>query len=113
MYLGLRACTSKVLVDLFDPNRIYAGSMDDGMFRSNDGGQTWKEINRGIKYKSIWAIAQHPKTGRVWAGTEPASMFKSDDQGETWTDCPKLRDMEPLDLPARAALRPYQEHRPA
>ncbi|HEX6513261.1 MAG TPA: hypothetical protein VF157_13240 [Chloroflexota bacterium] len=85
---------SKVLVDLFEPTRIYAGGYDDGMFRSDDGGRSWNEINQGIRYKSIWSIAQHPKTGELWVGTEPASIFHSSDSGETWIDCHKLRDME-------------------
>ncbi|MBV8084772.1 MAG: hypothetical protein JO247_08150 [Chloroflexi bacterium] len=85
---------NRVHVDLHDPERIYAGGYDDGLFRSDDGGRSWKAINRGIRYMSIWAIAQHPVTGDLWVGTEPASIFKSADHGDTWTDCSTFRDME-------------------
>ena len=33
------------LVDRRDSHRLYAGTATRGMFRSEDGGQTWREIN--------------------------------------------------------------------
>ena len=82
-----------VVIDRGDPRRLYAGTAQAGVFRSEDGGTSWREINEGIIYKEIWWIEQHPKTGELYAGTGPASVFKSVDGGDTWTDCPQLRSL--------------------
>ena len=66
---GFRA---PVVVDCSDPVRLYAGTTRAGVFRSDDAGQTWCEINHGITYKDIWSLVQHPATGRLYAGTSPA-----------------------------------------
>ena len=47
------------------------------MHRSRDGGRSWEEINRGLTYKNVWAIAQHPTTGALFVGTSPADVFVS------------------------------------
>lgn len=84
---GFRA---PVVVDGDNPKRLYAGTTRAGMFRSDDAGRTWREINQGIIYKDIWSLAQHPTTGRLYAGTSPAGVFWSDDRGETWHACESL-----------------------
>lgn len=76
-----------VLVDCDDSRVLYAGTTKSGMHRSRDGGNTWQEIDEGIVYKEIWAIAQHPKTGTLYAGTGPADVFMSADRGDTWSEC--------------------------
>jgi photosystem II stability/assembly factor-like uncharacterized protein len=83
-----------VAVDREDPRRIYAATRNDGMWRTPDGGETWEEINKGILYKEIWSLAQHPRTGELFAGTSPPSIFKSRDGGDTWTDCSAIRRLE-------------------
>jgi hypothetical protein len=82
-----------LVVDYRNPSVLYAGTGQGGVFRSEDGGSTWREINQGIIYKEIWWVAQHPQTGELYAGTGPASVFKSSDGGDSWTDSPQLRDL--------------------
>lgn len=84
---GFRAA---VLVDCDDSSRLYAGTTRGGMFRSDDGGETWHEINHGILYKDIWSLVQHPRTGTLYVGTSPAGIFRSDDRGDTWVACDAL-----------------------
>jgi photosystem II stability/assembly factor-like uncharacterized protein len=81
-------------VDAKDPRRIYAGTVMSGLYRSEDGGKSWKESNDGILFKMIFSLAQNPATGDLFAGTEPASIFKSSDGGESWTDLPGVRQLE-------------------
>jgi photosystem II stability/assembly factor-like uncharacterized protein len=82
-----------VLADRDDPRRLFAGTNRGGMFRSEDGGESWKEINQGIIYKEVWSLAQHPQSGEIVVGTGPASVFKSTDKGESWNDCEQLRTL--------------------
>lgn len=91
--LGLRGegeLRAPVVIDRDDPDRLYAGATRGGMFLSIDAGRTWAETNRGIVHKSVWAIAQHPKTGTLIAGTSPAEVYLSRDRGDTWERCDAL-----------------------
>lgn len=42
-----------IVLDPNDPQRIYIAISAAGAFRSDDGGQTWKPINRGLKSKYL------------------------------------------------------------
>jgi photosystem II stability/assembly factor-like uncharacterized protein len=90
---GKGALRSPVVIDRDDRRRIYAATARGGVQRSEDGGQTWREINNGILYKEAWCIVQHPKTGELVVGTGPSSVFKSADSGDSWVDCERLRDL--------------------
>jgi photosystem II stability/assembly factor-like uncharacterized protein len=90
---GKGALRSPVVIDRDDRRRIYAATARGGVQRSEDGGQTWREINNGILYKEAWCIVQHPKSGELVVGTGPSSVFKSADGGDSWVDCERLRDL--------------------
>lgn len=68
-----------------DPRRkgiVYCGTFGNGMFISEDGGTTWKELN-GFTEPNVMALAS-AHSGAVYAGTELSAMYRSDDGGETW-----------------------------
>jgi photosystem II stability/assembly factor-like uncharacterized protein len=100
---GFRA---PVVVDCADPNLLYAGTTRAGLFRSEDAGATWREINNGVLYKDIWALVQQPTTGVLYAGTSPAGVFRSDDRGETWIACESLWQL-PSTREWRGPVAPY------
>lgn len=68
----------------------------EGIFRSDDLGQTWQMASAGLATLHIRWLAYHPEVSAlVFAGTEPATIFVSSDGAETWRECPevaKLRD---------------------
>src|SRR6266545_4183312 len=68
-FLGSGVMRWPIVVDCDDPHRLYAGTSKGGMFRSDDSGQSWKEINNGIIYKEAWSIVQHPRTRELYVGT--------------------------------------------
>jgi Sortilin, neurotensin receptor 3, len=84
---------SPVVIDWRDPTRIYAATSRGGVFRSDDRGTTWQEINQGIVYKEAWSLVQHPRTGELVLGTGPSSVFKSNDGGDSWIDCEQIRTL--------------------
>jgi len=90
---GKGAVRSPVVIDRTDRRCLYAATCRGGMHRSEDSGQTWREINDGILYKETWCVVQHPKTGELFVGTGPSSVFKSADGGDHWVDCERLRDL--------------------
>jgi hypothetical protein len=94
--VGLRdrgALRSPVVLDRADRRRIYAATSKGGVYRSENGGQSWREINEGIIYKEAWSLVQHPDTGELYVGTGPSSVFKSADGGDSWVDCEQLRSL--------------------
>lgn len=70
-----------------------SGGPDSGLWKSNDGGDTWVDITRneglpqgGILGK-IGVTASPVKSGRVWAlieASEKPGLYRSEDFGETW-----------------------------
>ena len=81
---------------------ILAGTTD-GIYRSDDAGQTWQEASNGLSSKHIRWLAYHPDiSDREFAGTEPAGIFVSHDGGGSWRACPEvagLRDQHKWSLP--------------
>src|SRR6202158_606036 len=82
---------------LTDPDTVYAGVEDAGIFRSKDGGQNWEELPglRGHGSGPRWqpgaggmclhSIIQDPKNpGRMFIAISAAGAFRTDDGGETW-----------------------------
>ena len=82
---------------LADPDTVYAGVEDAGLFRSADGGRSWQELPalRGHESGPSWqpgaggmclhTIILDPATpGRMFAAISAAGAFRSDDGGQTW-----------------------------
>jgi photosystem II stability/assembly factor-like uncharacterized protein len=77
-----------------DPRRpevVYAGT-DLGLYRSDDGGTTWRLLDNPMKGSMVWSIAIDPRDPAVmFAGTGTPStpaIFRSTDGGKSWA---KLR----------------------
>ncbi|TAN29556.1 MAG: exo-alpha-sialidase [Actinomycetota bacterium] len=81
----------------FDPEEVYAGVEDAALFKSTDGGSTWKELSglRTSKTGSSWqpgaggmclhTIVLDPKSnGQIFVAISAAGVFRSEDGGETW-----------------------------
>ena len=82
---------------LSDPDTVYAGVEDAALFRSTDGGQTWRELSglRGHGSGPRWqpgaggmclhTIVLDPSNPRrIFIAISAAGAFRSDDAGETW-----------------------------
>jgi photosystem II stability/assembly factor-like uncharacterized protein len=82
-----------VCQDLKEPRLLLIGTMNLGVYRTEDGGKLWRESNGGLPYREIWATAQHPRTGEVYVGTSPSAVFRSQDGGKRWTELAPLRDL--------------------
>lgn len=83
----------KITALAFDPQddlRIYAGTENHGLWRTENGGINWKRIGKeAIKSSVIRSVAVHPiekQDGNhsVYVGTEPTALYYSADKGENW-----------------------------
>ncbi|MGI8483832.1 MAG: WD40/YVTN/BNR-like repeat-containing protein [Thermomicrobiales bacterium] len=84
-----------VAVDPADPDRVVAGTFDNGAFLSTDGGQRWKSINGGIPHPRVLSVAisgsdRSGDGGAVFVGTEPSNLYRSRDNGISWETFPAL-----------------------
>ncbi|MFW6074375.1 MAG: WD40/YVTN/BNR-like repeat-containing protein [Chloroflexota bacterium] len=91
-----------VAVDPADPDRIFCGTHDDGVFKSRDGGETWEPAGEDIPHKRTPSIAishAHQENGMsvVYAGTEPSNLYRSTDDGETWKEFSRLPELPSSD----------------
>ena len=81
---------------------ILAGTTD-GVFRSDDAGQSWHEASSGLSSRHVRWLAYHPDVSDLeFAGTEPAGIFVSHDGSGSWRVCPEvtqLRDQHKWSLP--------------
>jgi photosystem II stability/assembly factor-like uncharacterized protein len=90
---GLTAWSKVSLIDAgrFDADTAYAAvnrfRLDDQkphVYRTHDGGRTWKEIVKGLPDGPVNVVREDPvRRGLLYAGTERA-VFVSFDDGETW-----------------------------
>lgn len=81
-----------VATDPEDPDTIYVGTSDEGVFKSGDGGRSWDRLS-GVAHPRITALAVSPVDGAVYAGTEPSSLFVSRDGGERWRELEGLKNL--------------------
>ncbi|HEX3122023.1 MAG TPA: hypothetical protein VHQ21_01885 [Rhodanobacteraceae bacterium] len=60
-------------VDPTDPNKVYVGAAQGGVYRSLDGGATWTPIFDAAQSLAIGALTLDPATGSLWVGTGEAN----------------------------------------
>jgi hypothetical protein len=63
-----------------DAGAVYAGTDESGVWRSEDGGRTWRAAGlEGQRLRSLAAA-----DGRVYAGTKPARVWVTSSGGARW-----------------------------
>ena len=100
---------SRIRVHPSNPDLVYVAALGDptqpsrarGVYRSSDGGTTWKQIlfrdeqsgavdlaidpqNPSTIYATLWQVRRQP--WQLWSGGPGSGLFKSTDGGDTWTD---------------------------
>jgi photosystem II stability/assembly factor-like uncharacterized protein len=86
-----------ILLDPTNPNRIYIAISAAGAFRTDDGGQSWKPINRGLRSQYIpdpeaeighcvHRIALHPSRPNVLFMQKHWDVMRTDNAGDQWTE---------------------------
>ena len=102
----------RVVVDQTNPNRVYVAALghvydanpDRGVFRSTDGGATWKKVlfnekmpndvgaialaidprNPRVLYASLWATRRPPWSVYAPTNLPGGGLYKSTNGGDTW-----------------------------
>ena len=90
-------CLHTIILDSADPGRIYIAISAAGAFRTDDGGKTWKPINRGLRSKylpdedaevghCVHHIAMNPTRPGVLFMQKHWDVMRSDDGGDSWRE---------------------------
>ncbi|MBC5807739.1 MAG: exo-alpha-sialidase [Candidatus Eremiobacteraeota bacterium] len=90
-------CLHTILLDPRDSERMFIAISAAGAFRSDDGGQSWRAVNRGLKSEGIpdpdaevghcvHRIAMHPSRPDVLFMQKHWDVMRSDDAGESWRE---------------------------
>ena len=82
----------KIAVDPTDPDIIFAGTRPAALFRSKDGGRSWKRLPAeiakdcpNVRVPRVTALSVDPTDHRVvWAGIEVDGVRRSTDGGNSW-----------------------------
>jgi photosystem II stability/assembly factor-like uncharacterized protein len=90
-------CTHTILLDPGNHKRMYVGISAAGVFRSDDGGETWRPRNKNTR--ADFAPDKFPELGQcvhkiVMAPGKPSrlfqqnhcGMYRSEDAGDDWKD---------------------------
>ncbi|HEX6939198.1 MAG TPA: hypothetical protein VF158_07275 [Longimicrobiales bacterium] len=104
-----------IATDPRDPARIYCALSAGGVYRSDDGGASWKPVNRGTRAdflpqpypdagQCVHKLRLHPaRPDRLYQQSH-CGVYRSDDRGESWTE---ITDGLPSGFGYALALDPH------
>ena len=79
---------SALVVDPSAPETVYAGTTNwngNGVFKSSDGGETWRTVNEGLTTRIIFALAIAPSDPLTLYAATYDGIFKTANGGEMWS----------------------------
>jgi photosystem II stability/assembly factor-like uncharacterized protein len=90
-------CLHTILLDPRDAQRMYVAISAAGAFRTDDGGVTWRPINRGLRSEGlpeqeaevghcVHRIAMHRSRPDVLFMQKHWDVMRSDDAGDSWRE---------------------------
>ncbi len=91
-------CLHTIIIDPKDPRRIFVAISAAGAFRTDDGGNTWRPINNGLKSQyelpdpnaevghCVHNLAMHPSRPNVLFMQKHWDVMRTDNAGDSWTE---------------------------
>jgi photosystem II stability/assembly factor-like uncharacterized protein len=90
-------CLHTIILDPKDPQRMFIAISAAGAFRTDDGGQTWRPINYGLRSPYIpdpnaeighcvHHVAMHPARPGVLFMQKHWDVMRSDNAGDSWQE---------------------------
>lgn len=81
-------------------NIAYCSTFGEGLWKTENGGQTWNSIGKNeISNSNLISVAVgnnkgHNKLSKVYVGTEPSALYASIDGGQSWEIMSELNKLE-------------------
>jgi hypothetical protein len=90
-------CLHTIVLDPSDPQRMFIAISAAGAFRSDDAGETWRPINKGLRSAMIpeptaevghcvHRIAMHPRVPGTLFMQKHWDVMRTDDAGDNWRE---------------------------
>jgi hypothetical protein len=90
-------CLHTILIDPANTDRMYVAISAAGAFRTDDGGDTWKPINKGLRSEflpdedsevghCVHNLAFHPSRPDTVFMQKHWDVMRTDDAGDVWTE---------------------------
>ena len=90
-------CLHTILLDPTKPKRMFTAISAAGAFRTDDGGKTWKPINKGLRSEQIpdpdaevghcvHRLAMHPSKPETLFMQKHWDVLRTDNAGNSWTE---------------------------
>jgi len=90
-------CLHTIIQDPTNPQRLFVAISAAGVFRTDDGGETWRPINRGLRSVGIpdpdaevghcvHHVTMHPSRPNVLFMQKHWDVMRSDDGGDSWRE---------------------------
>jgi BNR/Asp-box repeat len=93
-------CLHTIIQNSADPKMMWVAVSTGGVYRTDDGGETWNPKNKGIRApflpdpfpefgQCVHKVAQHPKKANVLYLQHHWGVYRSEDFGDSWQDIGK------------------------
>ncbi len=75
-----------VLIDPFEPQTIYAATLEYALWRSSDGGETWQQASAGMdpNQQMFGLLADPNRQDVIYASSSLSGVFVTTDGADTW-----------------------------
>jgi photosystem II stability/assembly factor-like uncharacterized protein len=108
-------CLHTILLDPDDPDRTLVAISTGGVYRTDDGGRSWRPRNRGVRAEflpdehpefgqCVHKVAHHPSRPERLFLQNHGGLYRSDDWGERWED---MANGVPSDFGFCMAVHPH------
>jgi photosystem II stability/assembly factor-like uncharacterized protein len=110
-------CLHTIVQDPSNAERMYVAISAAGAFRTDDSGQSWKPVNKGLRSQGIpdedaevghcvHRIAMHPSRPEVLFMQKHWDVMRTDDAGESWQE---ISGNLPTDFGFPIAVHPHEQ----
>jgi hypothetical protein len=109
-------CLHTILPDPREPQRIHVAISAAGVYRTDDGGRTWRTAHRGVRAdflpdkhpdfgQCVHKVVHHPMRPERLFLQNHFGLYRSDDAGDSWQDIAKG---VPSDFGFAMAIHPHE-----
>lgn len=74
---------TSIAFNYFTPFEVYTTETNGDLLQSNDGGQSWKVLNR-LNVRLVAVVASHLQPNLLYVITRDKGLYRSDDGGANW-----------------------------